>query len=351
MELFTFKEKEVLTTYFESARKRGVDDNILQEFNQVNGAGTISLKKDADDGRVVRSGKDTLDLANQFITFQLSDKLAGPSILESSQVDPKIEGSEGEPDMLVALEMLSFHIGRNEKIDKSTRATIRINIGKDENSRDKYFDTAFWSIAAGLNLYDQAKNKPTDPKDLKSDFKKAFGNRPIEIPGSLSKMTFEVIKHREPAWWQKIFGFLQSDTGKSLVSTIGFPAITSTAINMLDELMNRLDKSDPEVLFKSLPMRLALSKQSRDHFTSGNERVKIGTLNPGFCVLARGKDFQTIVESDAVFYATFGKLVPSKVPETQLLSGKYDDPLADVTYSVFKVGMKSSKLDPTFNYS
>lgn len=348
MELFNFKEHDVITSlYNEKSAKDLVEAINNPEFATLptlNKSGAISYVKDN------RPNPSMLDLSNQFINFQLSNDLEKPPIQESSQVEPVLSGSNEKPDMLVNLEMLSFHIGANEDIDKNSRATIRINIGKDENSRDKYFDTAFWSIAAGLNLYNQAKNKTAEPKELKSDFKQAFGNRPIEIPGGLSKMTFEVVKHREPKWWQKIFKFLQSNTGKSLISTVGFPAISSSAINMLDELLNKLDKSEPEILFKSLPLRLALSQQAKDDFTAGNPRIKMGSLNPGFTVLARGKDFETIVNSDAYFYPSYGKLVPSNVSEAQLLSGRYDDPFKDVTYSIFRVGMKETKLDPSFNF-
>jgi hypothetical protein len=288
------------------------------------------------------------EMAKQFIVFQFSAKEEGPSMLESSQVEPSIEGSDDEPDVLMAMEMLSFNLGANEDIEKDTKATIRINIGKDETSRDKYFDTAFWSIAAGLDLFNG--NNKTPGKDLKSDFKKAFGNRPVEIPGGLSMLTFEVVKHKEPAWWQRVFKFLQSDTGKSLVSTIGFPAVTAQAISMLDELLNKLTDSKPEMLFKSRPLRLALTHQAKTDFTQGMPRIKIGCLNPGFCVLARGRDFETIVNSDSIYYPTYGKLIPAKVNQAQLMSGKYDDPLQNVTYAIFKVGMKKTKLDPTFNY-
>ena len=348
MKLFNFKEHDVITSLYNEKNARDLIEAInspnFATLPTLNNSGAVSFVKDNS------PNPSMLDLSNQFINFQLSNDLEKPPIQESSQVEPVLSGSEEQPDVLVNLEMLSFHIGANEDIDKNSRATIRINIGKDENSRDKYFDTAFWSIAAGLNLYNQAKNKTAEPKELKSDFKQAFGNRPIEIPGGLSKMTFEVVKHREPRWWQKIFKFLQSDTGKSLISTVGFPAISSSAINMLDELMNKLDKSEPEILFKSLPLRLALSQQAKDDFTAGNPRIKMGSLNPGFTVLARGKDFETIVNSDAYFYPSYGKLVPSNVSEAQLLSGKYDDPFKDVTYSIFRVGMKETKLDPSFNF-
>jgi len=61
------------------------------------------------------------NLQDQFVVFQMNPKAAGPTI--------------EEPDVLTSLERLY------------------------ENSRDKAFDTLFWSIAAGLKLYDQAKNQ------------------------------------------------------------------------------------------------------------------------------------------------------------------------------------------------
>jgi hypothetical protein len=251
----------------------------------------------------------------------------------------------------MALEMLSFHVGNSERIDPNTRATMRINLGKDESSTDKRFDTAFWSIAAGFNLYNEAKGKKAEGKELKADFHKAFGNRPIEIPGGLGRLSFEVVKHTDPPWWKRIFGFLKSDTAKGLVSVLGFPAITNSAIDVLDELLERLTDADPEPLFKSLPMRLALSNYARDEFTGGNPRVKIGALRQGFCIMARGREFDTLSNSNQVDYPSYGKLGPQDISEADVMTGKYDDPVRDVSYAVFRVGMKSTKLDPTFNYS
>jgi hypothetical protein len=138
------------------------------------------------------------ELQDQFFVFQLSTQAEGPTLLESTQVEPAIEGGEDNPDVLANVEMVSFHLGTNERIDDKTKATLRINIGKDENSTDKKFETVFWSIAAGLNLYDQVKKGPSSSKDMKSDFQQALGRRPIEIAGGLGKVTFEVVKHKEP---------------------------------------------------------------------------------------------------------------------------------------------------------
>jgi len=292
-----------------------------------------------------------VSLADQFIVFQFNNQLDGPTILEASQVEPKIAGSPTEPDVRVALEMLSFNLGANEGIDPDTRATMRINFGKDQSSTDKHFDTVFWSIAAGLQLYDSYKGKRTESKDLNGDFGKAFANRPIEIPGGLGQLSFQVVKHKEPPWWKKLLGFAQSDTAKSLVSVLGFPAVTTQAISLIDELLGRLVDAEPEVLFGSAPMRLALSRWARDEFSGGNPRIRIGCLRQGFCVLARGRDYDAIAKSNAAYYSQYGKLVPTGVPDAQILAGKYDDPLKDITYAVFRVGMGGTKLDPTFNFT
>ena len=73
----------------------------------------------------------------------------------------------------------------------------------------------------------QVKNDKTESKDLKSDFSQALSRRPVEIPGGLGKVTFNVIKHKEPPWWKQIFKFLESGTAKELVSTFGLPGVNS----------------------------------------------------------------------------------------------------------------------------
>lgn len=291
-----------------------------------------------------------VELKDQFVVFQFSDVADGPAVFEASKVEPKMAGNEDAPDMLVAMEMLSFNVGDTESIDPQTRATLRMTMGKDESSTDRAFDTVFWTVAAGLRLYDDVKKKATEAKDLKGDFRSSFGRRPIEIPGGLAKLSFEVVQHPEPHWWQRIFSFGTSDTGKALVSALGFPAITYQAIGFLDELLNRIEDSNPKPLFQSIPMQLALSKYARDSFSSQGARVRVGCLSPGFAVLARARDYATILAADPVYNSTYGRLVPSKVDDVQLLSGNFDDPFKTMTYAVLRLGMKPTKLDPMFNY-
>lgn len=349
MELFHFNEMETLTSEFfatpDERLKKAVKDPELATFGLTRGEGAITFRGE-------RSlGLRTPDIKDQFVVFQLSNEATGQAVLESSQVEPALNGGNDEPDVMMKLEMQAFNIGANEDIDPKTRATMRITIGKDENSRDGYFETAFWSIAVGLNLYNKIKKKPADGKDLNADFNKAFSNRPIEIPGGLSKMSFEVVKHEDAKWWQQIFSFLKSGTGQALTSVLGFPAVTLPAINAIDALLNKLDKSNPKTLFKSRPLRLALSKQAKDDYTGGSARIKLGCLNRGFCILARGRDLDKFIQSDSIFYPSYGKLVPGNVSPQDLMSGNYDDPLRDVTYAVFKLDMKETKLDPTFSYN
>lgn len=342
MSLFESPMQDVVTSY---AVAEAEED---EEEEGVRAIGRRRLR-----GRelcVVSEGDGNIDLGRQFIAFQMSNQIEGPTILEAASVDPNITGSHDEPDVLVALEMLSFHVGESEKIGEDTRATMRINIGKDESSTDKTFDTVFWSIAAGLKLYDSHKNGRSESKDLKGDFRKAFGNRPIEIPGGLARLSFQVVKHKEPPWWKTMLGFGQSEGAKQLISVLGFPAITTQAIGVIDELLERVSDSEPEVLFSSRPMRLALSKWARDEFTGGNPRIRMGSLKQGFCVLARGQDYQAIAESNALYYPHYGKLAPGDLSESDLISGRYDDPMKDITYGVFRMGMRSAKLDPTFNF-
>lgn len=288
------------------------------------------------------------DPSKQFIVFQLNSRAEGPAILDCTEVEPAVVGSPDEPDVLVRLEMLAFHVGDAEPVEPDTRATMRINLGKDESSTDKKFDTVFWSIAAGLSLYDQAQRKPAESKRLRAAIGGAFGNRPIEIPGGLGRLTFEVVRHTEPPWWKRVFGFLQSGAADKLVSLLGFPAITLQAIDALDELLNRVADSQPKPLFKSLPMRLAFSRFARDQFTGGSARMRIGCLSQGACVLARASEYDRFAGANLGFDATIGRLVPMDAKPQDVRAGP--DVLGDVTYAVFRVGMRGARLDPTFNF-
>lgn len=296
---------------------------------------------------VTVSNGGTLDLSRQFTVFQLNPERTGPTILDAGQVEPSIPGSADQPDVLARIEMLSFHLGTSEAVEPGTRATMRINLGKDESSTDKAFETVFWSVAAGLSLYDQGTRKPAQGKQLAGDIPRAFGNRPVELPGGLARLSFEVIRHTDPPWWKRVFGFLQSGTAEKLVSVLGFPAITLQAIDLLDEFFNRIVDAEPEPLFKSVPMRLALSTYARDEFTAASARVRVGCLRPGICILARAADYGRIADANLGYDATVGRLIPL---DGSPGAAQAHDPLPDATYAVFRVGLRATRLDPTFSF-
>lgn len=298
-----------------------------------------------DDGVPLSEG----DIARQFIVFQFSPSSTGASILDMSSVTPTKNGSTDKPDALAVIQLVAFHVGTVEGIDKETRATLRLDFGKDPSSNSS-LDTVFWAVAAGMNLYNEAKKKPTAAKDLRSDFNEAFSRRPIEIPGALGRLSFEVVKHKEPKWWQKVFSFLQSGTGKALTSAVGFPAITQQAIGFLDELVGRLDQSNPEVLFKSRPMTLALTKRAQDAFNAGIPSVSVGVVNPGFCLLARGTDYKTLVGQEPQFLGAYGLLKPKMMKLEDFLQDPNSNPLNAMTYAVIKVGTAETKLSPVLDF-
>ncbi len=91
------------------------------------------------------------DLENQFVVFQFNTDADGPSILDMSEVIPSKPGADDKPDALARVQLASFNVGQDEDIDEGTKATIRLNFGKDSNSESQ-LDTVFWSIAAGFNL-------------------------------------------------------------------------------------------------------------------------------------------------------------------------------------------------------
>ncbi len=344
--------------YFGEYRKETINSLIHVDkgraFELIKSPAYATLVKDLDK-RVLSFATDrgTLisehDIGDQFILFQFNQDKEGPPILDTSEVIPSKQGSEEKPDAMARIQLASFSVGSEEGIDKTTRATLRMDLGKDTNA-DSPLDTVFWSIAAGLNLYDNIKNKRSEAKDLKTDFNQAFSGRPVEIPGSLGRLSFEVVKHREPKWWQKIFTFLQSGSGKALIAAVGFPAITGQAIGFLDELLNRLDKSDPKVLFKSRPMTLALTARARDAFTAGLPNINVGVMNPGFCLLARGRDYKTLLDNKPEYMGSVGLLKPQDMELEEFLRSPVNNPFSKITYAVLKVSTGETKLNPTLDY-
>jgi hypothetical protein len=146
-----------MRTYYSEILFAGLNQEPITMFRYDGGmaiakapptAALAGLVLPEDRGRVLAVAAETskgiaIPDGDQFLVFQLSNSLDGPTILDSTEVQPSIEGSTESPDVLVSVEMLSFHVAQSEEIDKDTRATLRMDIGKDESSTDKRFDTVF----------------------------------------------------------------------------------------------------------------------------------------------------------------------------------------------------------------
>jgi hypothetical protein len=349
MSLFSFDPARTLTSLATPAtadrpRARGGDDGGFDLFHP--GANRFTR----DDG--TPASRD--DLSDQFIVYQISKVAEGPALLDATAVQPALVGSADQPDVLARLNLASFHVGKGENIDPDTRATMRITFGADPSSSTRMLDTAFWAVAAGLKLYAQGQDGKgggvAQDKQLATDINRAFANRPVEVSGGLGLLSFEVVRHQEPQWWQKLFDFARSGSGQALSTALGFPAITQPALALVDELLNRLAEDKHEVLFQSAPMRLALTAQAHEEFTGGNPRIKLGALADGYCVLARGRDRDALLAADPVFLPTHGILAPASADPGRTEELTIGNPLHGLTYAVFRVKMKTTQLDPEFAF-
>ena len=286
------------------------------------------------------------DLSKQFLIFQIQPPETGTATVELSEVLPQFEGSPDEPDMLMQLEMICFNLANHEKVNAKTRATLRVIVEQMDSVNAK-LEPLVWVISAGLKLYNLAENRRALPAELKMDFKKSFGQRPIEIPKGRATLTFDVYKHKEPKWWNRIFSFITSTTGKTLTSAIGFPGVTQEAVGIINDLLNKLGRLKTETLFKSKAIKLALNKSAQEAGSAGSGGfIKVGVLNPGLFLLCQGKDYKFFRNNPAVYYEEYGVLVPQGTAIETVMEQSYQNPYMDKTFAIFRVGMQPTKLEP-----
>ena len=166
------------------------------------------------------------EIPNQFFAFQAAFLDGSPTVLTPNDVEPSIQTGETAPDVLLDVSLASFHLSESDGVNKDARAQLRLTINNEaDTERARKFDIVYWAITTGLYLFDdQLKTRipKLNSSDLKADFRKALGNRSIELPGGIGSIKFEVIRHKEPPWWRKIFTF-GSEGGKALTAVLGFP--------------------------------------------------------------------------------------------------------------------------------
>lgn len=278
--------------------------------------------------------------SNQFILLQLTG--GDKRVLNTTEVVPTLKGDSDKPDINMALDFESFKIGSNENIEKDTKVTLQLKVGQEQKITG--LDKLFYCINAGLDLYDEVKKKKAEAKDFKKSTGEALAHKPISLPAGAGLISLNVVKHEEPTWWQRVFSFAKSDKGRDLLSLIGFPGITETAVNCLSGMLDNLFDRAPEVLFQSIPIKVALSQNAKNELGGDLSTNYVSCLNPGFWVMARKSDYDVIVKSKPIYYGGYGILAPDGMSEIDALKDSNNNPFSKLTYAVIRARMKEVDL-------
>ena len=225
---------------------------------------------------------------------------------------------------------------------KIPKATLQLQVGQEKKT--DALDKLFYCINGGLDLYNEIKGRKTDAKDFKKSTDAAMGNKPISMPGGMGQITLKVVKHEEPKWWQKVFSFAKTDTAKDLFSLIGFPGITETALNCVSGMLDSLFDKKPEVLFQSQAIKIGFSQAAKDELSGGLATNFVSCLNPGFWIMARKSDFDTIMNAKPIYYGGYGILAPDGMSEIDALKDSANNPFSKITYAVIRAKMKEVDL-------
>lgn len=285
--------------------------------------------------------------SDNFMMFRLGG--ADNPIVDLTEVSPEIVGDQNEPDVHVSLSMMAFHISDSfaKKIDETSRATLRLDLGKDRSSNSP-LEPLFWSVAAGLDFYEHVRsgNNSDKPKEMSDNFTETFRRRPVEIPGGLGQLRLEVIAHPEKPWWRRALSGLGQDQNlKKIVSTVGFPGIALDAVKLIDEMIGQFEAKSATPIIQSRPLTLAFSKAAQSDYTGGLDVVKIGCVSPGYYVLLKGHDAQQLRHDPPLFLGHTGHLVSKQTWESDKGNiGKSSAPYTDITYAVVRIRARGAKI-------
>lgn len=273
-------------------------------------------------------------LTDQFCIFALRDGGEGSlDIVDIHDIEPTLGDSPEQPDIEAKFELVTFHAPPELLERQLTGATLRMDVGQAAASSGA-LRPLYWSIAAGLDLYNQLKT-PDQPSDLRCDFASPLQHQPIALPGGVGELRFELAAHKPETWWRKLFQFGSSDTVKALTSAIGFPGILPEAMGLINEAFRNFG-DDAETLMVSRPLRLAFSKPAKDELSGGLSGIHVAVLNPGYCLLARSRDFDLMQRSRAKFYSGLNVLLPGDMDIAGYHGGEVN-PFDALPYALIKV--------------
>ena len=295
---------------------------------------------------IKRSRGEASFLSDQFIALNLESNADNThSFKLSHNSSPTLEGGDDNPDVALKIEMIAFSAGEGDPSKGS--ATLRLDVCQHKNNYGA-MEPLYWSIAAGVDIASLFK-KGVSPSNYRKDFQSSFSNREIEVPGGLCNLSFELVRHKEQPWWQKIFKFANTGAGSVLLDAAGFPGITRGAVDIIDQAFDRLHNADKDILFKSAMAPYALSAFGVEDYTLGSSGVKIGVLNKGFTLLVPQRHVAIFEELAPTILPSQGRLLPRGVSELEALDPDYKNPFDSVPYVVLKVKTASTKFGATLS--
>lgn len=240
------------------------------------------------------------------------------------------------------LDFEGFNVGSEEDIDEDTKATLQLQVGQVQALGS--IEKLFYCINGGLDLFNEVTGKKSESKDFKKSTNEALGNRMISLPAGTGEITLKVVKHEDPNWWDKVFSFLQSDTANELISLVGFPGITKSAVSCISGMLDTLFDDEPEVLFQSMPIKLAFTKAAREELSSGLASARVSCLNKGIWLMARKADYESIIDLKPNYFSGFGIIAPDGMNDIDALRENVN-PFSKMTYAIIKSKLKEVDLE------
>ncbi|HZY35461.1 MAG TPA: hypothetical protein VFE53_02365 [Mucilaginibacter sp.] len=298
-------------------------------------------EEEAMEQEVFGASRDPEDAAGktQFTIFQFGD--GEQRLQQTTQIQPKLKG-DTKPDINLSLDFEAFRLSANDRPEDGDRATLQLSMGQEK--RLSAYDKLVYCINGGLDLLNQFENhkEKTRAEEFRQSADTAMGNKPIALPGGQGKLSFNVVKHIEPAWWQKIFQFAGSSAGKQLLSLVGFGGITEAAFSQVGKMLEVLfEKQKTETLFSSDPIRIAFTQSARDDIAGGGSYSKVSCLNPGIWILARSQEYHEILDQKPIYFPGYGLLAPEGMEENEIVNNK-SNPFSAYTYAVIRARIKET---------
>ena len=292
-------------------------------------------------------GLQTRGGASDFFIFKIceEDNTEEKHVEMLTDLNPEFEG-DILPDIAMAINLVHFNLSNKEELNKRTRATMRLTI----EQKDPLFqqqEPLMWIASVGLKIFDIVKNKKSLKDVNLADFNGAFGNRPIEIPKGRATLSFDLIKHREPKWWQKVFNFTNSPEGHALSAALGFPGVTQNVVGMMDRLFKDITKSRSEVIFNSEKIDLAFTNAAKGEDSFEETAV----MNRGYYLVCKGSDLGFFMSTPAKFNKAVNNLIPRDIGMEEFLSEGFVNPFDSKTFAIFKVALANMTIDKTLLFA